>query len=441
MGRLRALQIEATLAMGLLVSGHAAAAYPTRPIDLYIGSAPSGSTDVLGRVLARSLEQEIGQPVVVHNVPGAGGAVMATQLKNSAPDGYSLGMTISHAYTGNPVVMPEVTPYDVDDFSHLASVSKGQCALVTSTAKPYRTFGDLIAAAHAGERPIFASQSPLSRIVADYVAGVEGIEFRVITVQGGGEIMQNILGGHADFGFSGGPHINYVAAGQMRVLASVEDARLLTSPEVPTLRELGYDITSCSTFVVSAPPALPEDIKTKLSEALRRAIASPEMKTLIRNLRYPEYYLGPEDVTHALQTEADMLARAVARIESAEREGRSRELSSAFMPWVAAAIGGLALAGMLIGRLRHDAAPAEPATAHAAALQGDAGVFIAAAIVVMAAGFGTMAVFGYLAGAAATVAGFLLLGRANWIVVIGGAAVLPLLLWLLFSKLLGFPLP
>ena len=300
---------------GLLLAAAAVAAdYPQRPIHLYIGSNPAGSTDMLGRVLAKSLEAELGQPVVVHNRTGAGGSVMAAQLKNAAPDGYSLGFTISHAYTGNTVVTPSAVSYAVGDFTHLASVSKGQCALVTSAASPYRTVADLVEAAKHGERPIFASQSPLTRIVADYIAKVAGVRFRVITVQGGGETMQAILGGHADFAFSGGPHIDYVAAGKMRVLASVEDQRLVTEPDAPTLKELGYDIASCAVFIVSAPPHLPTDVRATLDRALRAAIDSPSMTALIRRLRYPEYHLGPEALTAALEAEAVVLARAVQRV-------------------------------------------------------------------------------------------------------------------------------
>ncbi len=292
-------------------AGTVSAAYPERPLHLYIGSNPAGSTDMLGRVLASSLEAELGQPVVVHNRTGAGGSVMAAQLKNAPPDGYSLGFTISHAYTGTPAVTPSAATYSVADFTHLASVSKGQCALVTSTASPYRTVADLVAAARQGERPIFASQSPLTRIVTEYIAKVAGVRFRVISVQGGGETMQAILGGHADFAFSGGPHIDYVAAGKMRVIASVENERLVTAPDVPTLAEQGYDLASCAVFIVSAPPHLPADVKATLARALSAAIESPPMTALIRRLRYPEYHLGPEAVTAALEAEAVVLTRAV----------------------------------------------------------------------------------------------------------------------------------
>src|SRR5690606_11158101 len=148
----------------------------------HIGSTPAGSTNVLGRVLAKALEEVLGQPVVVHNRTGAGGGVMATFLARSKPDGYTLGMAISQAYSGTPLIMPAVTRYSLDDFTHLASVSKGHCALVTSTRKPYETLDDVIAAARRGERPVFASQSPLTRIVADFIAKVAGVQFRVITV-------------------------------------------------------------------------------------------------------------------------------------------------------------------------------------------------------------------------------------------------------------------
>jgi tripartite-type tricarboxylate transporter receptor subunit TctC len=313
-GARRAVAAVVAGASLLLACAAGAADYPRRPIHLYIGSNPAGSTDMLGRVLAKSLQAELGQPVVVHNRTGAGGSVMAAQLKNAAPDGYTLGFTISHAYTGNPAVTPTAASYGVGDFAHLASVSKGQCALVASADSPYRTLSDLVAAAARGARPIFASQSPLTRIVADYIANQAGVRFRIISVQGGGETMQAILGGHADFAFSGGPHIDYVAAGKMRVLASVEDQRLMTEPDVPTLKELGYDLSSCAIFVVSAPLNLPADVETKLARALAAAIESEPMAALIRRLRYPEYRLGPEEITVALETEAGVLARAVQRV-------------------------------------------------------------------------------------------------------------------------------
>jgi len=417
------------------------APYPSRPIDLYIGSAPSGSTDALGRVLARSLTGELGQPVVVHNSPGAGGAVMATHLLNSPPDGYSLGMTISHAYTGNPIVSPESTQYAVADFTHLASVSKGQCALITRTSTPYATLADVVEAARNGETPVFASQSPLTRIVADYIAQAENVQFKVITVQGGGEIMQAILGGHADFGFSGGPHVDFVASGQMRVLAAVEDARLITSPDVPTLRELGYDISACSTFVVSAPPGLPPDIVATLAPALERAISSTPMQELIGNLKYPAWYRDSPAITQSLIDESAMLARAVARIEDGFETAQAGDLSPRFMPWVATLLMLTAIVPMLVNRVRRRATGLPSVAPARGTNERIAWRFVATAVVVLLTAFWAMSTLGYIPGAVVIVAGFMALGRASRRAIAICVVAFPVGLWLLFSKLLGFPLP
>jgi tripartite-type tricarboxylate transporter receptor subunit TctC len=88
----------------------------------------------------------------------------------------------------------------------------------------------------------------------------------------------------------------------------------MTSPDVPTLRELGYDIASCSMFVVSGPPNLPAEIKEPLAAALKTAIQSAEMTALVQRMRYPEYYQGPDDVTRLLEYEAGTFARALAHI-------------------------------------------------------------------------------------------------------------------------------
>jgi tripartite-type tricarboxylate transporter receptor subunit TctC len=88
----------------------------------------------------------------------------------------------------------------------------------------------------------------------------------------------------------------------------------VTEPGVPTLAEQGYDLASCAVFIVSAPPHLPADVEAKLAHALDAAIDSPPMRALIRRLRYPEYHLGPEAITAALEAESATLGRAVQRV-------------------------------------------------------------------------------------------------------------------------------
>ena len=308
----------AVAAVGVIsVSATAAVAddYPNKPIHLLIGSAPGGGTDTLGRVLAKTLETQLGASVVVQNQTGAAGGVMLTRLINDKPDGYTIGMVISQAITGNPNLNPGAVKYTKDDFTYLASVSKGQCALVTYTSDKYKSFPDMIAAAKKGDQPAYASQSGMTRLVADYIEKEAGIKFRIITVQGGGGVMQAILGKHVDFGFSGGPHVQHVAAGTMRVLASTEDNRLASSPKVPTLKEMGFNISSCSFFMLAAPKGMTAERQATVAKALKNAINSDAMKKLLINLKLPPFYNGPAEVKRLIDEDDATVKRVVARVK------------------------------------------------------------------------------------------------------------------------------
>jgi hypothetical protein len=167
------------------------------------------------------------------------------------------------------------------------------------------------------------------------------------------------------------------------------------------------------------------------------------MQALIRNLRLPAFYLGPDAVTRALEQEAATLARAVDELGQAATVGR--ELSPRFMPYVAAGLLLLSLALITIGRLR---APAASATGSAAGPARSAGARVARdwrfappAIAVLVIAFALTATAGYLAGTAFMVCGFMLLGRTDWKTAIVFAVLIPVLVWLLFSRLLGYPLP
>jgi hypothetical protein len=185
-------------------------------------------------------------------------------------------------------------------------------------------------------------------------------------------------------------------------------------------------------FVVSAPPGLPDDIRDTLGSALDTAIHAPPVRALIRQLKLPEFYLGPADVTGALEAESDSLSRALARIR--DTGTRDEALSPAFMPRIAAALTGGALALLLIGRLLGLGPDRRPG--HTISWR-----YLTTVVAVLAVGFLLFDRAGYLIGAIAFVTGFLALARTRPAIIVGVAAGLPAALWLLFDRLLGFPLP
>ena len=229
-------------------------------------------------------------------------------------DGYSLGLTISHAYTGNPVVSPGAARYGVGRFHASGDRLERPVRPRDEREQPLPNVG----------RPHRGGQT---RRAADLRCAIPAHEDRRrLHREGRGrEVPRDLRAGRrrddaSDLGRPRGLRILGRAAHRSRGGRHDAGARVDRRPaaglraQCADAQGAGYDLASCALFVVSAPPGLPADIKGTLSTALAAAIDSPEMTALIRGLRYPEYHLGPDAVTAVLETEAQALARAVAQI-------------------------------------------------------------------------------------------------------------------------------
>jgi tripartite-type tricarboxylate transporter receptor subunit TctC len=265
-----------------LTSGLATAAdFPTKPINMYIGFNPGGAVDTTGRLIADKMSKILGQPVVAVTKSGGGGTVMASQLINAAPDGYTIGMGASAAYTLTPQINKNIK-YKIDDFTHLATLTYPSDAIVVKADSPYKSLKDMIDDHKKNKTPIsFASQVSASRLMVMAISDKAGVEFKVIPVKGGAVGIQEVLGGHIDTTWSGSGWTEQVRAGKLRALATMSAERMKDYPDIPTLLELGYDFTFTDTFMLSAPKGVPADVVAKLTSAIEKAIMDPEVqKTL-----------------------------------------------------------------------------------------------------------------------------------------------------------------
>jgi tripartite-type tricarboxylate transporter receptor subunit TctC len=277
--------------------GVAAAEYPDRPIQLLAGFQAGGNVDAVARILAKSAGSLLGQPMVVENKPGAGGGVAATALKAAKPDGHTLCLNMSTAYTFNP----GETTYALDDFIFIAVAGKAQEAFVSNSEAPWKDWKGMIA--EARKRSLtYASMMPLDKVFTRAIAKKEGVQFSAIPTKGGAEIITSVLGKHSDFGFSGGIHYSYAKAGQVAVIAGLGSERLADFPDVPTLKELGYDIVFENFVVISAPKGVPEAVVQKLSAAFAKAIQDPEYVDMMKNnIRWVPLYLDSAKTTASMR--------------------------------------------------------------------------------------------------------------------------------------------
>jgi tripartite-type tricarboxylate transporter receptor subunit TctC len=282
LGFTKALILSAAAVALTLTSGLATAAdFPTKPITMYIGFRPGGAVDTTGRLIADKMSKILGQPVVAVTKAGGGGTVMASQLINAAPDGYTIGMGASAAYTLTPQINKNIK-YKIDDFTHLATLTYPSDAIVVKADSPFDSLKDMIEAHKKSGEPIsFASQVSASRLMTDAIAEKSGVKFKVIPVKGGAVGIQEVLGGHIDATWSGSGWTEQVRAGKMKALATMSAERMADYPKIPTLLELGYGFTFTDTFMLSAPKGVPADIVAKLESAIKKAIDDPEVqKTL-----------------------------------------------------------------------------------------------------------------------------------------------------------------
>ncbi len=298
MGRLAAKAACLISAAALTFSAPAAMAdYPEEPIKIVVGFGAGGGADTLSRLVAKALERELGQPVVIENKPGGGGIVAATGLMRAEPDGYTIGMAVDSTFSLAPLFGGQVK-YGVGDFDYLTTVASLQNAIVTSGDAPFATWDELMDHAKAGNKVSFASLSPATKMMMQYIANRDGVDLKIVPVKGGKEAMKEVLGGHMQIGWSAGAHQAYLKNEGVKVLASAGTQRLGLSPDVPTLLEMGYDFGVDGYFMFFAPKGIPADRLQQLTDALYKAAADPEVAKLAQQkMGFPNVVLTPQETT------------------------------------------------------------------------------------------------------------------------------------------------
>lgn len=310
LGKPRQLQMLLAILLTALIimPAQADSNWPTKPINLLVGFSPGGGADTLARLVARELQNELEQPVVVRNIAGGGGIVMATSLRFAPADGYTIGLAANAAFDG----MPWLTDlrYTPDDFSYLTTVSELQNALVASGNAPFSTWEEMIA--YGREHGLtYGSISPITRLFINMVAEKEGIRIRIIPMRGGLETMNNLIGGHIDIAWSAGVHQSFLGNGKIKVIASLNKTRLRTSPKQPSITELGYPVDYTSYFMLAAPKGIPPKILERLSAALYRASKAENVAMLAeKRMGFPNIVLTAEQLEEFIQTGSEAYRQA-----------------------------------------------------------------------------------------------------------------------------------
>lgn len=277
--RRRALLATPAIALPALAR---AETWPARPVRVVVPYPPGGSTDVLARSLAAALQESIpGSAFVVDNRPG-GAAVVGTQaVAQSAPDGYTLALGNNQTHAANAAMLRSL-PYDpVADFAPIARLAAVHHALVVPANGP-RTLADLAAKGRNGGRVTYASSGAgsASHVIAETFVRREGMNATHIPYRGGAQATTDTVSGTVDFFVSTWPQVvALVKDGRLRALGIGAPARLPETPQVPTFAEQNAgDLAVDAWFGLWAPARTPNEIVTRLSDAMIAILGQPAMQ-------------------------------------------------------------------------------------------------------------------------------------------------------------------
>ena len=252
--------------------------FPSRPIRLLVGFHPGGSTDVLGRALAHEARKPLGQEILVVNKPGATGVIAINEVAAASPDGYTIGLSPSTAFTLAHHFM-DIRQDLLDITSPLLMAGRQRIGMVTKGDSPHKTLKDLVEFARKNPGKVSIGIPGAGTSVELFTRAVllhDKIDVSVVPFKGDAGVVTGLLGGHIAAGsFSAGGWAQQVQDGAMRLLASFENDRFEVAPKVPTLAEMGYGLTGAAIQYVYAPKGLPPASAKRLIAAFTEAIRAP----------------------------------------------------------------------------------------------------------------------------------------------------------------------
>lgn len=283
-----------------------AAEYPTQPVTIIAGFNAGGTSDIVLRAMAPELEKELGQPVLIVNKGGNGGALAIGDLLTKKADGYTVGLVSNAAFTLDTQLRK--ARYSMDDFTFLGSAGLTQQGFYSLPDKPWKDFKDLVEyAKQSGKELTFCAPDIMPKILLDVVSAKEGIKFRYVPTKSGGEAATNVLGGHTDFAYGGGIQTPYVLAGKMINLASSTRTPFVKFPDCPTLLSLGYPNTAFDThYVFFVKKDTPAEICEKLAAAFAKVANLESIQDAILNkANLSPHILKAEEVMPFLKAQYD----------------------------------------------------------------------------------------------------------------------------------------
>ena len=289
--------------------------YPAKPIRFIVPFPPGGGTDIVSRLVANKLSDTLGWRIVIDNRAGAGGSVGMEAAANSAPDGYTLVMGQTSNLAVNPSLYAKLPYVPLRDFSPVSLVSMIPVTFMVSAKAPYKSIGDLVAAAKAKPAQITFSSTgngTIGHLTGEQLQRMAGIKLVHVPYKGASQAFPDLLGGRIDFFLASlETAIPQAKAGTIRAIAVTSAQRAPVLPDVPTVAESGYKGFEAYTWTgVLVAARTPQPIIERLNKEIARILDLPDMKERLNTGGNP-VQTGPKAFTALLKADTEKWARIV----------------------------------------------------------------------------------------------------------------------------------
>jgi tripartite-type tricarboxylate transporter receptor subunit TctC len=305
------------LLLALAVTVVNAQDYPSRPVRIIVPFPPGGTTDIVARLVADRLGSALGQPAVIENRGGGGGAIGATEIARAAPDGYTLGIATVSTHGVNPAINPKL-PYDaLRDFTPISNLATVPNVVSANPSLGVHDLKELITRAKANPGKITyasAGNGSLSHMLGELFKSSTSTDLLHVPYKGVGPALNDTLGGQVNILFDNLPSsLPHIQSGKLRALAVSSAARLESLPEVPTFAEAGVpQLNDPSWFGLVGPAKLPEAILSRVHKAVASALAAPDVRDRMRQAGAVPAGNAPSEFAAQIRAEVERHRRVAA---------------------------------------------------------------------------------------------------------------------------------
>lgn len=283
--------------------------YPSKNINLVVPFSAGGGTDAVARKLGSLLEKELGTTIVIVNKTGGAGALGMTYGATQKKDGYTLTM-ITREIVSLPLM--KLSPINYNNFELVSLINMDPAIVLVDKSSKYQNFQELIEDAKKNPEKVKFASTANPNFYALAIEKGASVKFNHIPYNGAGEVIPALLGKHADFSLMGpGEAIGQLKAGQLRALGVMDEQRIASLQNIPTLKEQGYNIVSGTWRGIAVPKGTDKKIIEKLEQSIKKVVDSKEFKDFMMKSNYGIKYLDSKEFKTFIEKDSEAISKVI----------------------------------------------------------------------------------------------------------------------------------